>query len=146
MNDERPERESQEPKVVAGIHIGGRDRHSGLTAGLLIIIIGVLLLLDQEGIVPLSHVLRFWPVLLIAWGVGAVVRSQENQGRLWRSRPRAGSILSSRPLRASRRRSTPNAFCAFIALTLSIWSVWPGSSLMARKLTWWSSPLARSSR
>ncbi|HEV3279470.1 MAG TPA: DUF5668 domain-containing protein [Terriglobia bacterium] len=83
MSDERDERRSVGPRVVAGLSIGGKDRYSGLTAGIVIIGIGVLLLLDQEGILTFSHLVRFWPVLVIAWGLGAAVRAEENQGRLW---------------------------------------------------------------
>jgi predicted membrane protein len=70
MNDERPQDETRDRKaVVVGLSLSDKDRHSTLIGGLLVIGFGVLLLLDQEGIISFEHVLRFWPLLLIVPGL-----------------------------------------------------------------------------
>jgi predicted membrane protein len=82
MSEER--REGEEPKVrVIGLSLGERDRHSTLIAGLLIIAFGVLLLLDQEGILSISHVLRFWPLLLIVPGLVKLFQGRTSHERVF---------------------------------------------------------------
>ncbi len=72
MNEERRVR------VVGGIQIRG-----GIGLGLLIIAFGVILLLDQEGIVRAWDVWRFWPLILIAHGLRQLVRAERAPERLW---------------------------------------------------------------
>ena len=55
----------------------------GILVGLAIIAFGVVLLLDQEGVVPASHILRFWPLLLVAWGLSRALRGEGTRERLW---------------------------------------------------------------
>ena len=81
MSEER--REGERPKVVVGLTLSTKDRHSTLIAGLLIIAFGVLLLLDQEGIVPLSHVLRFWPLILIVPGLVKLLQGRTTEERVF---------------------------------------------------------------
>src|SRR5579862_4953705 len=81
MSEDR--REGDGPKVVVGLSLGQKDRHSTLIAGLLIIAFGVLLLLDQEGIVPLSHVLRFWPLILIVPGLVKLLQGRVTEERVF---------------------------------------------------------------
>jgi predicted membrane protein len=81
MSEER--REGEGPKVVVGLSLSQKDRHSTLIAGLLIIAFGVLLLLDQEGIVPLSHVLRFWPLILIVPGLVKLLGGRTTEERVF---------------------------------------------------------------
>ncbi|MHB8499346.1 MAG: LiaF transmembrane domain-containing protein [Candidatus Acidiferrales bacterium] len=45
------------------------DFRWGLIWGLIIVFIGVVLLLDHMGIVPFGNVYRFWPLLLVLFGV-----------------------------------------------------------------------------
>ena len=73
MNDER-----RENRVKAGIEIRG-----GVGFGLLIIAFGVILLLDQEGIVRAWDVWRFWPLILIAHGLRLLFRAGTAPERLW---------------------------------------------------------------
>jgi len=81
MSEER--REGDGSKVVVGLSLSSKDRHSTLIAGLLIIAFGVLLLLDQEGIVPLSHVLRFWPLILIVPGLVKLLGGRVTEERVF---------------------------------------------------------------
>jgi len=81
MSEER--REGEGPKVVVGLSLSQKDRHSTLIAGLLIIAFGVLLLLDQEGIVPLSHILRFWPLILILPGLVKLLQGRTSEERVF---------------------------------------------------------------
>jgi len=81
MSEER--REGEGPKVVVGLPLSTKDRHSTLIAGLLIIAFGVLLLLDQEGIVPISHVLRFWPLILIVPGLVKLFQGRTTEERVF---------------------------------------------------------------
>ncbi len=84
MSDERPPDEGKDPKVmVVGLSLSEKDRHSTLIAGLLIIAFGVLLLLDQEGIVPLSHILRFWPLILIVPGLVKLFQGRTTAERVF---------------------------------------------------------------
>jgi hypothetical protein len=58
-------------------HRQGRER-GGLVAGLLLIAVGALLLLDRQGIHDFGEFWRFWPVFPLLIGVNAVVNN------LWR--------------------------------------------------------------
>jgi predicted membrane protein len=73
MNEDR-----QHARVRAGIVI--RD---SMGAGLIIIAIGVILLLDQEGIIRFWEVWRFWPLALIIHGLVLMFRREEAAERLW---------------------------------------------------------------
>jgi predicted membrane protein len=65
--------------VLSGVHVGigirGRHgtrplpKHWGLFSGGIIALIGLLILLDNLGIHLLSHLYRFWPMILILIGV-----------------------------------------------------------------------------
>lgn len=68
----------QHGRVKAGIVI--RD---SMGAGLIIIAIGVILLLDQEGIIRFWDVWRFWPLGLIIHGLVLMFRREETAERLW---------------------------------------------------------------
>jgi predicted membrane protein len=63
-----------------------RKHHSsaaGVLIGAVIVGIGLLLLLDNMGIVRFHDVWRYWPVLLIIWGVSRVLDSQSISGYVW---------------------------------------------------------------
>ncbi len=62
----------------------GRHPHGGLFIGILVTVIGVIFLLDQMEIVHASYVFQvFWPVILIAVGVQAMVRTGDFRGSFW---------------------------------------------------------------
>ena len=54
-----------------------RPPSSTLVVGLLIVLIGTVLLLDRMGVMDASRVFRFWPVLLIIFGLVGVFRADE---------------------------------------------------------------------
>jgi hypothetical protein len=55
---------------------------SHVLIGLCIVAVGVLLLLDNMGLYQIGNVWRFWPVILIAAGIGRMADSS-SQGRIW---------------------------------------------------------------
>jgi len=55
---------SKRPKVLL---LG--DFHWGLAWGCVLVLVGVALLLDHMGIAPFEHLIRFWPQLLVLFGV-----------------------------------------------------------------------------
>ena len=58
--------------------------HKGLVGGLLIVAVGIILLLDQEGIVSASHVFSvFWPAFFMLWGAEDLVGGQNRPKRVW---------------------------------------------------------------
>ena len=61
--------EAPEPRIYGGIVIPARRTSSRLVFGVLIIALGVLFLLDNLGIANAGEVLRWWPTVLIAYGV-----------------------------------------------------------------------------
>jgi len=55
----------------------------GLVAGLVILSIGTVLLLDRLGFVDADAILRYWPALVVAAGLAKVFHARESAGRLW---------------------------------------------------------------
>ena len=55
----------------------------GLFAGLVVVAIGVILLLDQLGIVPAERAYRLWPLILVYVGVLNLFRSINWNRRMW---------------------------------------------------------------
>jgi hypothetical protein len=62
--------------------IGDRD-YTGLLIGLVIIGLGVALLLDQEGVVRVWEVWRFWPLVLVGVGLVRLLRARCTPDRMW---------------------------------------------------------------
>jgi len=85
MSEEQPQDRRKEPtvKIAMGLSLGEKDGHSTLIGGLLVIAVGVLLLLDQEGIIPLSHILRFWPLILIVPGLVKLFQGRVPEERVF---------------------------------------------------------------
>jgi hypothetical protein len=60
----------------------GRTKRGGLgqaVTGLLIMAAGVVLLLDQTGIIEIGSVGRYWPLVLVAFGIGAMTGPAEKR-------------------------------------------------------------------
>jgi predicted membrane protein len=55
----------------------------GLIFGILVVIAGVTLLLDQMNVIDATRVFRFWPLALIAWGVSTLLSCQGSGRRFW---------------------------------------------------------------
>jgi predicted membrane protein len=75
MGDERQDKNSR-GKFVVGIHMGKSGSfsrpvatHWGIVWGGIIVFIGLVILLDNMGIIAASRVFRFWPLLLIGVGI-----------------------------------------------------------------------------
>ncbi len=66
---------------------GYRRRHacgaSGVVLGAAVIAIGVLLLLDNLGIVPAQNLWDYWPVILIALGLARLTNSSSPSSLIW---------------------------------------------------------------
>ena len=64
-----------------------RQRHGhgagGIVVGGLIVLIGLLILLDNMGIIRFHDVWRYWPVLLIVLGVSKILESHAPAGYVW---------------------------------------------------------------
>jgi predicted membrane protein len=56
---------------------------SGILFGGVIVLLGLVLLLDNMGIVRFHDVWRYWPVLLIIWGASRILSSQSLAGYVW---------------------------------------------------------------
>ena len=68
--------------VVAGVHMIWRSRQrGGLTAGLLVLFLGVWFQLERFGLIDYP-LWRLWPLLLVAIGISMVLKAR--RGRAWR--------------------------------------------------------------
>lgn len=62
---------------------------ASLVAGLIIVAVGVILLLDRLGVIDGWSILRYWPLLLVFIGLAKLLSAQEPAGRL------VGGILTA---------------------------------------------------
>jgi hypothetical protein len=91
-----------------------RHRHGGLFIGILITVIGVVFLLDQMEIVHAGYVFQvFWPVILIGFGVAAILRTTGSRGDIM---PNAGAI----PEDLSRARGTTINFWGPVLIVIGV--------------------------
>jgi predicted membrane protein len=60
-----------------------RSGAGGIVIGALIVLIGLMILLDNMGIVRVHDVWRYWPVLLIVLGVSKILESRAPAGYIW---------------------------------------------------------------
>jgi predicted membrane protein len=61
----------------------GRSPMSGIIIGVLIVSLGLMLLLDNIGIVRFHDMSRFWPLILVAFGVSRILESRSPAGYVW---------------------------------------------------------------
>jgi hypothetical protein len=65
----------------------GRRHHrsgaGGIVIGGLIVAVGLMILLDNMGIIRFHDVWRYWPVLLIVFGVSRILESRAPAGYIW---------------------------------------------------------------
>lgn len=59
-------------------HAGG-----GVVAGAVIVVVGLVLLLDNMGVLRAEHLWRYWPVILIAVGLGRILESHRPAALAW---------------------------------------------------------------
>ena len=63
--------------------IGPRRHFSGaMLAGIVIIVIGTVLLLNQLGVLPHNLALHFWPVVLVGVGLIKIFSGKDRGGRV----------------------------------------------------------------
>jgi predicted membrane protein len=62
---------------------GNRSASHGIFFGAIVVSIGVLLLLDNLGILRFHDIWQYWPALLVAWGVSRLVDSNSPSGYVW---------------------------------------------------------------
>jgi predicted membrane protein len=55
----------------------------GMIFGLIIIALGVILLLDRQGVIDARTILRYWPAALIAIGLARLFQADRQRGRGW---------------------------------------------------------------
>ena len=60
-----------------------RSGAGGIVIGGLIVAVGLMILLDNMGIVRFHDVWRYWPVLLIVFGVSRILESRAAAGYIW---------------------------------------------------------------
>src|ERR1700676_587498 len=60
-----------------------RSGAGGIVIGALIVAVGLMILLDNMGIVRFHDVWRYWPVLLIVFGVSRILESRAPAGYIW---------------------------------------------------------------
>ena len=71
-----------------------RHRRSGVAFGSIVLALGVILLLDRQGIVDAAQIFPFfWPAVLFVGGVLALTRSTASGGRVWGGILTAAGIL-----------------------------------------------------
>ncbi len=59
-----------------------RSPAPGIVGGVVLIVIGTVLLLGRFGLLDLGDVFRFWPALLIVFGVGRMITAQDDGNRV----------------------------------------------------------------
>jgi predicted membrane protein len=62
---------------------GSHGASGGVVAGAIIVAVGLVLLLDNMGIMHADHLWKFWPVILIAVGVGRIIECQRPAALIW---------------------------------------------------------------
>ncbi len=92
-----------------GTKRAGPTGNSAWRGGAIVVAIGCLLLLDNLGIVRFHDVWRYWPALVVAFGVSRIVDSREPGGWIW------GGIvaLAGAANRLRRKRAGPSAWSVF---------------------------------
>jgi predicted membrane protein len=77
-------RDSRRSPMVVGIALRGPGRsHGGVVTGAIFILIGLAFLLDHLGIISVSNLWRFWPMLVVLVGVLNFLAHRRPFGILW---------------------------------------------------------------
>jgi len=83
VDTERPNDRTRTRQTTSGIFGTHRSGMSGILIGAVIVIIGLMLLLDNMGIVRIYDAWRFWPVILIVVGVSKVLEGRSPATYVW---------------------------------------------------------------
>ncbi|HKV05852.1 MAG TPA: DUF5668 domain-containing protein [Candidatus Acidoferrales bacterium] len=101
----------------------------GFAVGLIILAVGVALLLDQLGYVEAERILRFWPLIVVAWGVDRLTCANPHS-RFWGGfLILLGGVLQLEELGYQRVR---------IETVWPVFIIWAGVMLIFRS-SWWPS-------
>ncbi len=71
------EMKSNAHDFVADLKTGSRNTISRRIIGLIIIVLGIVFLLDNFNITAFDYVWRFWPLLLVALGLGILIKHEK---------------------------------------------------------------------
>src|SRR5262249_29928783 len=74
-----PSEHAREAGAMSNLTRGTR----GLIFGGLVVLAGVTLLLDQMNLIDANRVFRFWPLLLVVWGISTLLTCQGSGRRFW---------------------------------------------------------------
>ena len=97
-------------------------RASGITAGLVLVVIGLVLLGDQLDLTPNWHMRRLWPAILVAVGVGNALGRETRAFGVWMLFV-GGLFLGHTHRVLSIRDTWPLFIVAFgVALLIGAWS------------------------
>ncbi|MGD0298242.1 MAG: DUF5668 domain-containing protein [Bryobacteraceae bacterium] len=77
------DRDRPDNGIQARAHLRVRSGLSGIVVGALIVAIGLIILLDNLGIVRVYDIWRFWPVILIGFGISRILESRGPGGQVW---------------------------------------------------------------
>jgi predicted membrane protein len=113
--------------------MGHRHHHarSGVAGGLALVAIGVLLLLNQNGILRFSDIWRLWPLVLVAGGVVRLTQCGSTGRFLGGLLIALGLILEA---------------AEFRLIPYTIWELWPLGIIALGLLLFWQSLQAKEER
>jgi predicted membrane protein len=83
VDTERPNDRMRPRQTASGIFGGHRSGMSGILIGAVIVIIGLMLLLDNMGVVRIYDAWRFWPIILVVVGVSKVLEGRSPATYVW---------------------------------------------------------------
>jgi predicted membrane protein len=67
----------------SGIYAGHTSSHGHIVLGIIILLVGTLFLLENLGYFYVGDIWQFWPVILIALGIGRILDSRSLNSALW---------------------------------------------------------------
>jgi predicted membrane protein len=67
----------------SGIYAGHSSSHGHIVLGIIILLVGALFLLENLGYFYIGDIWQFWPVILIALGIGRIIESRSLNSALW---------------------------------------------------------------
>jgi hypothetical protein len=111
--------------VAAKVYPGGvvdSKQASNLTTGLVLVVIGLILFVDEINLIPTWNMGRLWPMILLAVGAGNLLRPEKRGFGVWMLFVGALFLLHTHRL-ILLRDSWPLFVVAFgLALVIGAWS------------------------
>jgi predicted membrane protein len=106
------------------MHYRHNSARSGIAGGLVLVAIGVLLLLHQNGILRFSDIWKLWPLALVAGGVVRLTQPGSNSQFMGGILVVLGLILEA---------------AEFHVIPYSVWALWPLAIIAAGLMLLWQS-------